>query len=90
MFQALCQMLEFLRPAISRGSVIIWSAVLISEIFPTLFECHEESSWIKKHVFLGFDLLSSSYRLSIKYLPLAFLINFAICLVPGSSVLSPY
>ena len=87
MFQALWQMLEFLRPAISRRSVIIWSVILISEIFPTLFECREESSMIKCHVFLGFDLLSS--RLSIKYLHLAFLINFAISLVPGSFVLSP-
>ena len=87
MFQALCQMLEFLRPAISKVSVIIWWAILISEIFPTLFECREESSLIKCHVFLGFDLLSS--RLSIKYLRLAFLINFAIFLIPGSSLLSP-
>ena len=80
-------MLEFLRPAISRGSVTIWSAILISERIRTLFECREKSSLIKCHVFLGFDLLSS--RFSIKYLRLAFLINFAICLVPGSSVLSP-
>ena len=85
MFQPVCQMLEFLRPANSKGSVIIWSA--ISEIFPTLFECREESSLIKCNLFVGFDLLSS--RLSIKYLRLAFLINFANCLVPGSSVLSP-
>ena len=59
--------------ATSRGSVVICSAILISEIFPTLFEGREESSLIKCHVFLGFDLLSP--RLSMKYLHLAFLIS---------------
>ena len=51
---------------------MVGSAILISEIFLTLFECREESSLIKRHIFLGFDLLS--FRLSIKYLRLAFLI----------------
>ena len=91
MFQALCQMREFLRPAfhhamvekcrfnssaISRCSVTVCSAILNSELFPTLFECHEESSLIKCHVFLVFNLLSS--RLSIKYSRLAFLISLFI------------
>ena len=39
--------------------VVVVVVVLIKYIFPTLFECREESSLIKCHVFLGFDLLSS-------------------------------
>ena len=64
---------RFNSSAISRSSVTVCSAILISEIFPTLFECSEESSLIKCHVFLGFDLLSSKW--SIKYLRLAFLLS---------------
>ena len=64
---------RFSSSAISKGSVIICSAILISEIFLTLFECREESSLIKCHVFSGFDDLSS--RLSMKYLRSAFLIS---------------
>jgi len=64
---------RFNSSAVSGGSVQVCSAILISKIFPTLFECREESSLIKYHVFLGFDLLSS--RLSIRYLRLAFLIS---------------
>ena len=47
---------RFSSSAISRGSVIICSANLISEIFPILFECREESSLIKCHVFFGISL----------------------------------
>ena len=67
---------RFNSSAISRCSVIVCSAILVFEIFPTLFECRKESSLIKCHVFLGFDQLSS--RLSIKYLRLAFLISLFI------------
>ena len=72
------EMCRFSSSAISRGSVIICSAILISEIIPTLFQCREESSLIKRKVFLreverGFNLLNS--RLSMKYLRLAFLIS---------------
>ena len=41
------EMCRFSSSAISRGSVIICSAILISEIFPTLFQFREESSLIK-------------------------------------------
>ena len=81
------QKCRFSSSAISRGSVTICSAILISEIFPALLDRREDSSLIKYHVFfLGFDLLSS--RLSMKYLRLAFLI-LLFGLVPGSFVLIP-
>ena len=64
---------RFSSSAISRGSVVICSAILISEIFPALFDRGEDSSLIKCQVFWGRDLLSS--RLSMKYLCLAFLIS---------------
>ena len=58
-------------------SVMVLSMrILISEIFPALFDRREDSSLIKYKVFLGFDLLSS--RLSMKYLRLAFLISLCV------------
>ena len=51
------EMCRFSSSAISRGSVIICSAILISEIIPTLFQCREESSLIKCKFFFAFFFL---------------------------------